>query len=68
MLCGLIIQWERYRTIEDAISRDKNHIVIIGESLIKKHKKLMADPATYADNMQSLARESYSCFVATHGF
>ncbi len=58
----------RYRTIEDAISRDKNHIVIIGESLIKKHKKLMADPATYADNMQSLARESYSCFVATHGF
>jgi orotidine-5'-phosphate decarboxylase len=58
----------RYRTIEDAISRDKNHIVIIGESLINKHKKLMTDPTTYADNMTAMARDSYSCFVATHGF
>lgn len=56
-----------YRTIEDAISMDKNHIVIIGESLINKHKKLMADPATYADNMTALARHSYSCFVSEHG-
>ncbi len=57
----------RYRTIEDAISRDKNHIVIIGESLINKHKKLIAEPATYADNMTTLARHSYSCFVSEHG-
>jgi len=57
----------RYRTIEDAISRDKNHIVIIGESLINKHKKLITEPIEHAKYMQSLARHSYSCFAATHG-
>jgi len=57
----------RYRTIEDAICRDGNHVVIIGESLINKCKKLSCDPATYASSMERLARHSYTCFVSKHG-
>lgn len=58
----------RYRTIEAAITRDKNHVVIIGESLINKYKKLIANPVEYNETMLRLARHSYACFAATHGF
>ena len=57
----------RYRTIEDAICRDGNHVVIIGESLINKHKKLITEPIEHAKYMQDLARHSYSCFASAHG-
>lgn len=59
---------QRYRTIEDAISRDKNHVFIIGESLINKYKTLTADPVEYNEYMLRLARHSYSCFVSKNGF